>query len=89
LFVFLLQSGSLFADTDGMTLPLFSRRRVATRPRRRILDVTNRWHVAGPVPLREVVVRDYDGTVRRTYLPDEHPAITAWLDRHYGPAVAA
>jgi hypothetical protein len=67
-----------------MTLPLFSRRRVATRPRRRILDVTNYWHTDGPVPLREVVVRDYDGAVRRTYLPDAHPAIVSWFERQNG-----
>jgi hypothetical protein len=87
LFALSLNSGAVFTDTDAMTLPLFGRRpRVATLPRRRILDVTNRWHVGGPVPLREVVVRDYDGSVRRTYLPDEHPAIAAWLDRQYGVA---
>lgn len=64
-----------------MTLPLLSRRRVATRPRRRILDVTNHWRVDGPVPLREVVVQEYDGRVRRTYLPDAHPALVSYLER--------
>jgi hypothetical protein len=86
LFAFVLQPGDLFADTDAMTLLPLSRRRVATRPRRRILDVTNYWRCDGPVPLREVVVRDYDGQVRRTYLPDGHPAVAAWFDRQ---AVAA
>jgi hypothetical protein len=82
LFGIVLNFRPVFTDTDGMTLPLFGRRpRVATRPRRRILDVTNYWRTDGPVPLREVVVHDYDGTVRRTYLPDAHPALVAWFDR--------
>lgn len=72
-----------------MTLPLFGRRpRVATRRRRRILDVSNHWRCDGPVRLREVVVLDYDGARRRIFLPDGHPAITAWIERTY-PAAAA
>jgi hypothetical protein len=90
LFGFVLNFRAVFTDTDAMTLPLFGRRpRVATRPRRRILDVTNHWNVAGPVPLREVLVHDYDGRRRRIYLPDEHPAVVAWIARHYPPAAAA
>ena len=80
--------GGLFADTDAMTLPLIGRRRVATRRRRRILDVTNYWRTDGPVPLREVLVLDYDGTRRRTYLPDGHPAVAAWIERQYPGAAA-
>lgn len=65
-----------------MTTPLFLRRRPVQRPRRRrILDVTNHWHVDGPVKLREVVICDYDGAIRRTYLPDAHPALVAYFDR--------
>jgi hypothetical protein len=64
-----------------------SRRQPASRPRRRILEVTNTWHVGGVEPLRLVVVRDYDGQTRRTWMPDEHPALVAFLDR--AAAVAA
>lgn len=67
------------ADTHSMTL---FRRPVATKRRRRIIDVTNYWRTdAGPVPLREVIVADYDGQIRRTYLPDGHPSLVAWFDR--------
>lgn len=64
-----------------MTVPLFGRRRVATRPRRRIVSVTNYWRTTGPVPEREVWVVDYDGARRRVYLVDHHPALVAYLER--------
>jgi hypothetical protein len=68
-----------------MTLPLFSRK-PTRRPRRRIVAVRDYWRVVDGQPAREVVVRDYDGQVRRTYLPDEHPALVAFIER---AAVAA
>jgi hypothetical protein len=68
-----------------MTLPLFSRR-PASRPRRRILSAGTYWRFVDGQPHREVTIRDYDGQVRRTYLPDEHPALVAFLER---AAVAA
>lgn len=64
-----------------MTLPLLTRRRVATRRRRVILSVTNYWRTTGPVPEREVWIRDYDGQRRRIYLPDFHPSLVAWFER--------
>lgn len=69
-----------------MTLSLLSRR-PARRPRRRILEVRNYWRIVAGEPAREVVVRDYDGQIRRTFLPDEHPALVAFLER--AAAVAA
>lgn len=68
-----------------MTLPLFSRR-PASRPRRRIVEVRDAWRLVAGEWCREVVVRDYDGQLRRTWLPDVHPALVAFLQR---AAVAA
>jgi hypothetical protein len=64
-----------------MTAPLIFRRRVATRPRRRILNVRDSWRLVAGEWCREVVVRDYDGQIRRTFLPDVHPALVAFLER--------
>jgi hypothetical protein len=64
-----------------MKVSLLSRR-PASRPRRRIIEARNHWRVvdAGQFT-REVLIRDYDGQVRRTYLPDEHPALVRFLER--------
>jgi len=70
-----------------MTVPLLSRRKPAAKPRRRILSVRDSWRLVAGEWCREVVVRDYDGQVRRTYLPDVHPALVAFLER--AAAVAA
>jgi hypothetical protein len=71
-----------------MTVPLFSRRStVARKPRRRIVDVRDSWRLVAGEWAREVVVRDYDGQLRRTWLPDVHPALVSYLER--AAAVAA
>lgn len=85
MFGFPLQFLDVFDDPYSVTTFL-NRRRPATKPRRRILSVSNYWRTDGPVPLREVVIRDYDGRTRRTYLPDAHPALVSFLER---AAVAA
>lgn len=88
-FGFPLQLSSSFADPYAVTTFL-SRRRPATKPRRRILSVSNYWRCEGPVPLREVLVLDYDGQRRRVYLPDEHPALVSYFERlSYLAGVAA
>jgi hypothetical protein len=69
-----------------MTLPLLSRR-PASRPRRRILEARDSWRLVAGEWCREIVVRDYDGQLRRTWLPDNHPALVAFLER--AAAVAA
>jgi hypothetical protein len=86
---FRLKPNRLTADPVGMTAFLHMRRKPAAKRRRVLVDVTNHWHVGGDQPLREVVVRDYDGQVRRTYLPDEHPALVSWLAERAAAAVAA
>jgi hypothetical protein len=68
-----------------MTASLFSRR-PASRPRRRIVEVRGAWRLVAGEWCREVVVRDYDGQLRRTWLPDVHPALVAFIER---AAVAA
>jgi hypothetical protein len=64
-----------------MTALLSLRRKPAARPRRRILAARDSWRLVADKWCREIVVRDYDGQVRRTYMPDEHPALVAFLER--------
>jgi hypothetical protein len=78
LFAFVLQSGTLFADTDGMTLPLIGRRRVATP--RRIVSVTDYW-TRNPETgeLRRRVLVCEAGRLVHVLLRDDHPALVAYL----------
>lgn len=63
-----------------------ARPRTTARPRRRIVEVTNRWQVTPDGSRRAVLVREPDGSLSTRYLPDAHPALVAYLDR---AAVAA
>jgi hypothetical protein len=67
--------------------PLFRAARPRTAPRARIVAVGNRWHVTDEGNRREVTVRTADGQLVTRTLPDEHPALVAFLDRAW--AVAA
>lgn len=65
-----------------MTAPLLFRRR-ATKPRRRIVSVSNHWRF----DRRLVVVQLPDGGLQQGYMPDDHPELVAFLQR--AAAVAA
>jgi hypothetical protein len=56
------------------------------RPRRRIVAVGNRWIVTDEGNRRQVTVREPDGSLVTRYLPDEHPALIAFLDRAWAAA---
>ncbi len=60
----------------------------APRPRPRIVTVTDYWRTAGPEQGRRVLVH-FEGELQTVYLPDDHPALVAYLDRAHAAAVSA
>lgn len=74
---------NVLVDTEHVSI--LSRRRPKPRPvskpRPRIVAVTQYWRVTDEGALRGVLVRNPDGTLTRWYLADSHPALVRFLAR--------